>query len=81
MEELYSHPRMAGGFNWDWVDQGIYAPGTNHVLYGGDFGDKPNLKAFCLNGVVSVSYTHLVSPDKAYGQGFEERLLLGCKCA
>ena len=51
-EEIYSHPRMAGGFIWDWVDQGIYAPGTNHVLYGGDFGDKPNLKAFCLNGVV-----------------------------
>ena len=22
------------------------------MLYGGDFGDKPNLKAFCLNGVV-----------------------------
>ena len=51
-EEIYCHPRMAGGFIWDWVDQGIYAPGTNHVLYGGDFGDKPNLKAFCLNGVV-----------------------------
>lgn len=51
-EEIYSYPRMAGGFIWDWVDQGIYAPGTNHVLYGGDFGDKPNLKAFCLNGVV-----------------------------
>ena len=50
--EVYSHPRMAGGFIWDWVDQGIYAPGTRHVLYGGDFGDKPNLKAFCLNGVV-----------------------------
>ncbi len=51
-DEMYSNPRMAGGFIWDWVDQGIYAPGTNHVLYGGDFGDKPNLKAFCLNGVV-----------------------------
>ena len=43
---------ITGGCIWDWVDQGIYAPGTNHVLYGGDFGDKPNLKAFCLNGVV-----------------------------
>lgn len=51
-DEMYSHPRMAGGFIWDWVDQGICAPGTTHVLYGGDFGDKPNLKAFCLNGVV-----------------------------
>ncbi len=51
-DEIYSNRRMAGGFIWDWVDQGIYAPGTRHVLYGGDFGDKPNLKAFCLNGVV-----------------------------
>lgn len=50
-DEMYANRRMAGGFIWDWVDQGIYAPGTNHVLYGGDFGDKPNLKAFCLNGV------------------------------
>ena len=51
-DEMYSNRRMAGGFIWDWVDQGIYSPATNHVLYGGDFGDKPNLKAFCLNGVV-----------------------------
>lgn len=51
-DEMYSNRRMVGGFIWDWVDQGIYAPGTDHVLYGGDFGDKPNLKAFCLNGIV-----------------------------
>ena len=94
-DEIYSNPRMLGGFIWDWVDQGIMvAPhrlprggealnanipsettdnkATNNnspsdkayqktlplggvgggPLYGGDFGDKPNLKAFCLNGVV-----------------------------
>lgn len=54
-DEIYSHPRMAGGFIWDWVDQGIYQTlpdGTRRVAYGGDFGDKPNLKAFCMNGVV-----------------------------
>ena len=57
-EEIYSHPRMLGGFIWDWVDQGLY-PTRNQpdipqdaVLYGGDFGDKPNLNAFCMNGVV-----------------------------
>jgi beta-galactosidase len=27
------------------------------VLYGGDFGDKPNLKAFCLNGIVMSDRT------------------------
>lgn len=50
-DEIYSHPRMLGGFIWDFVDQGIY-DGQRRILYGGDFGDKPNLKAFCLNGVV-----------------------------
>lgn len=54
-EEIYSHPRMAGGFIWDWVDQAIERvrpDGKTELSYGGDFGDKPNLKAFCLNGVV-----------------------------
>ncbi len=54
-DEIYSHPRMLGGFIWDWVDQGIYKTlpdGRVMVAYGGDFGDQPNLKAFCLNGVV-----------------------------
>jgi beta-galactosidase len=54
-DEMYSHPRMLGGFIWDWVDQGLYKTGTSgerFIAYGGDFGDQPNLKAFCLNGVV-----------------------------
>lgn len=50
-EEIYSNPRMLGGFIWDWADQGIYDK-KRGFLYGGDFGDKPNLKAFCMNGVV-----------------------------
>lgn len=54
-DEIYSHPRMLGGFIWDWVDQGIYKTlpdGRTMVAYGGDFGDQPNLKAFCFNGIV-----------------------------
>lgn len=54
-DEMYSNPRMLGGFIWDWVDQGIYKTlpdGRRMVAYGGDFGDRPNLKAFCFNGVV-----------------------------
>lgn len=54
-DEIYSHPRMLGGFVWDWVDQGLYKTdekGVRYIAYGGDFGDKPNLKAFCLNGIV-----------------------------
>lgn len=54
-DEIYSNPRMLGGFIWDWVDQGIYKTlpdGHIMVAYGGDFGDKPNLKAFCFNGLL-----------------------------
>jgi beta-galactosidase len=54
-DEIYSHPRMLGGFIWDWVDQGIRIKlpnGKTRIAYGGDFGDQPNLKSFCFNGIV-----------------------------
>jgi beta-galactosidase len=54
-DEIYSNKRMLGGFIWDWSDQGIYKTlpnGKTQVSYGGDFGDFPNLKAFCFNGIV-----------------------------
>ena len=54
-DEINSNPRMLGGFIWDWVDQGIICDGK--VLYGGDFGDKPNLHAFCMNGIVMSDRT------------------------
>lgn len=53
--EIYSNPRMLGGFIWDWVDQAIHKKlpdGRVMVAYGGDFGDIPNLNAFCMNGIV-----------------------------
>ena len=61
-DEINSHPRMLGGFIWDWVDQGIASPSSSkvkgdRVLYGGDFGDRPNLNAFCLNGIVMSDRT------------------------
>ena len=55
-DEVYSHPRMLGGFIWEWADEGIFVDrpdGRCMTAYGGDFGDKPNLKAFCLKGIVS----------------------------
>ena len=62
-DEIYSNPRMLGGFIWEWADEGLFKQttlthngspkDTTMVAYGGDFGDKPNLKAFCLKGLVS----------------------------
>ena len=69
-DEMNSNPRMLGGFIWDWVDQGIalneklemsnekwFGIPKDAVLYGGDFGDKPNLNAFCMNGIVMSDRT------------------------
>ena len=55
-DEICSHKRMLGGFIWDWVDQGIIEP-QGIVHYGGDFGDKPNLHAFCMNGIIMSDRT------------------------
>ena len=50
-----SHPKLQGGFIWDWVDQGLSkktSSGVQYWAYGGDFGDKPNDANFCFNGIV-----------------------------
>jgi beta-galactosidase len=55
-DEIYSHPRLLGGFIWEWVDQGLRktAPdGTRFIAYGGDFDDRPNLGVFCIKGIVT----------------------------
>lgn len=56
-------PRLQGGFIWDMVDQGLNIE-RNEMLsnkifarskpykYGGDFGDFPNSKQFCINGIL-----------------------------
>ena len=85
-DEINSHPRMLGGFIWDWVDQGIIAKEeirgkkVEKVLYGGDFGDKPNLNAFCMNGIVMSDRTltpKYYEVQAVYGNGpkaFDEAL-------
>lgn len=55
-DEIYSNPRMLGGFIWEWADGEIKVlreDGKIMKAYGGDFGDAPNLKAFCVKGVVT----------------------------
>ncbi|MGY3885238.1 beta-galactosidase [Aeromonas aquatica] len=49
------HPRLQGGFVWDWVDQGLDKhtdDGRHYWAYGGDFGDSPNDRQFCCNGLL-----------------------------
>jgi len=55
-DEFYSNKRLLGGFIWEWADEGIFKTlpnGKKQVSYGGDFGDVPNLKTFCIKGIVT----------------------------
>ncbi|EKN4693012.1 beta-galactosidase [Yersinia ruckeri] len=49
------YPRLQGGFVWDWVDQSLTQYDMHNQpfwAYGGDFGDIPNDRQFCMNGLV-----------------------------
>ena len=59
--------RLQGGFVWDWMDQGLEETDENghpYWAYGGHFGDEPNDRNFCING--------LVGPDRAPHPGLRE---------
>ncbi len=49
------YPRLQGGFIWEWIDHGILQKqpdGGEAWRYGGDFGDEPNDRNFCVDGIV-----------------------------
>ncbi|MEV6007050.1 glycoside hydrolase family 2 TIM barrel-domain containing protein [Streptomyces sp. NPDC051976] len=50
-----THPRLAGGFVWEWIDHGISrtAPdGTPFHAYGGDFGEEIHDGNFVCDGLL-----------------------------
>ncbi len=64
---FYKHPRLAGGFVWEWTDHSVKTrtpDGTEYYAYGGDFGDVPNDGNFCVDG--------LVYPDRTPHTGLME---------
>jgi len=55
MELFEKYSNIIGGFIWDFVDQGlrkIDEDGKEYWAYGGDYGDEPNDKNFCINGIL-----------------------------
>ena len=51
----YAHDKLQGGFIWEWFDHGIYTETENgevYYRYGGDFGDDPSNKTFCIDGLL-----------------------------
>ncbi len=57
---IHKNPRLAGGFIWDWMDQGILVKeedGCEQFVYGGYFGSELNDGNFCLNGIINADQT------------------------
>ncbi|WDF69109.1 glycoside hydrolase family 2 TIM barrel-domain containing protein [Sphingobacterium oryzagri] len=52
-----AHPRLIGGFIWDYKDQALVRKDSvfgKVLAYGGDFGEKIHNGAFSLNGIVDA---------------------------
>jgi beta-galactosidase len=55
VDAFFGYPALAGGFVWDWRDQGLAetdAEGRFYWAYGGHYGDEPNDANFNINGLV-----------------------------
>ena len=49
-QAFYSHPRLIGGCVWEWCDHSVLVDGS--YRYGGDFGEFPHDRNFCVDGLV-----------------------------
>ncbi|MET8405571.1 glycoside hydrolase family 2 TIM barrel-domain containing protein [Streptomyces sp900116325] len=52
---VHEHPRLHGGFVWEWRDHGILATapdGTPYYAYGGDFGEVVHDGNFVMDGML-----------------------------
>lgn len=74
------YPRLQGGFVWDWVDQSLIKyddEGQAWSAYGGDFGDTPNDRQFCMDGLVFADRTpHPSLYEAKHAQQFFQFTLL-----
>ena len=64
---FYAHDKLQGGFIWEWFDHGIESytvQGEKYYRYGGDFGDDPSNKDFCIDG--------MLMPDRTPSPGLYE---------
>lgn len=82
-EAFYAHPRLQGGFVWEWIDHGIPKVNENgeaYFAYGGDFGDEPNDGNFVIDGLIFpdrrpspglLEYKKVIEPVKVYAVDLE----------
>ena len=51
-----ANPKFMGGFIWEWADHAFCLKnesGEEYYGYGGDFGDKHNMRNVCMDGLVN----------------------------
>lgn len=71
-ELFYDNDMLIGGFVWDWIDQALWKNPQKKdegFLYGGDFGDFPTDKNFCINGLIGadrIPHPHYYELQKVY---------------
>lgn len=71
-----THPRLQGGFIWEWANHGLWkqdADGKSYYAYGGDFGDVPHDGTFVMDGLLYsahkptpglIEYKKVIEPVK-----------------
>ncbi|UOY04950.1 DUF4981 domain-containing protein [Muricauda sp. SCSIO 64092] len=69
---FHENDMLVGGFVWDWMDQALWKDRekpSEGFHYGGDFGDFPNDRNFCINGLIDanqVPHPHYYELTKVY---------------
>lgn len=70
-EAFREHPRLQGGFIWEWANHGLWKEDAGYYAYGGDFGDCPNDGTFVMDGLLNsqhhptpglVEYKKIIQP-------------------
>lgn len=92
-EQVYYYDGFVGGFIWEWCDHAVYSGkaenGRSKFLYGGDFGDFPNDKNFCVDGLVFpdrtpstglLEYKNVIRPARVQVKNMTEREFLIRNC-
>lgn len=84
------HPRLQGGFIWEWANHGLLKPSEEDpdrdiYGYGGDFNDFPNDGAFVMDGLLYSNHTptpglielkQVISPIRIWADGQAESLVI-----
>ncbi|KAM4063550.1 glycosyl hydrolases family 2, TIM barrel domain-containing protein [Hirsutella rhossiliensis] len=79
IDVFYKHPRLMGGFVWEWANHGLRTrtkDGIEYMAYGGDFGDEPNDYNFIMDGLLWSE--HSLTPNIAeYAKAIEPVQTIG----